>query len=163
MKWCGRVLLGFTALLSLYFLYAVSIPGGGGLDLFFFGIVPLSWLVIFYVILCVVGISQRKSVPALWLVPLPAVVVIGLAGTGAVERWHWTFIRDDLAAAGATCLQRVGLVRVERCTTVMGHPAFDFGGGFIDQVLVTTYEGDEVGLHKVRSLDDQWHVYVKEF
>lgn len=152
----------FVASYLVFILYGASIPGAGSMKLSFMVVALFLPVLLVYAWILYNAVVMRYFRVAALLLPLAALASFVLIESKAAESTGWILMRDELevAAADNTCPDRVGLVRVEECTTIDGEPAFDFGTGATDQVLVTQAEHLPAGYDFERELTDGWRVVL---
>ncbi|MGO1543850.1 MAG: hypothetical protein ACTHXA_05855 [Gulosibacter sp.] len=182
----ARILIGITwAILGLGLalcLLANSVPGGTDVLIGISSVGLLFVAVIPYLILLALARSAKRMYKSVIWLPVAAAAGILLANTPVPQLGHWPIMKWSLEAhesgvdgAGAdACPSFAGLARVERCTDFSGTIAYDFGGGFLNQVVILRPEGVEReelitrepgsgGLYVLEDLGDGWYVAMQEW
>lgn len=142
--------------------YGSSIPGAGSIKLSFLVVALFMPVIIDYLWIAYNAIVLRYLRAAALVLPLLAFGTYEVVEDNVAQEVGWSLMQDELEYASEThtCPWRAGLVPVEECTVIDGHPAYDFGSGPTDQVLITQATTLPDGYNFEQELTDGWRVVL---
>lgn len=164
--WFAWPVATITLSCLMWFVYESSVPGGASSWFVLLVIIVVPVLFVLYLVWWVMAIAWKQAGRRFLAFQGLSLGLFALGISGLPMHMHWRFMQPTLekAVAEGTCPKRAGLASIDWCYPKQGHPAFYFGGGFINHSEVVKIDDPrDLDPHyraQYKLSDGWWLVYI---